>query len=85
MTEQRVTLEDVATCIEAGLIAKPLEFVISGAGRRISKEAAVCRAAQDVVDEARFHECKTQKNADGTTYCLMCMRLAALDKAERGE
>ena len=81
-----LTLEDVAECIDAQMAGWSLDRAITKAGRRIRREAALVRAADEVVKEAKRHRCDGHVRASGTTmYCAMCERLARVDKISRGE
>ena len=71
----RVTLENVAKSLE--VLKEHGDYTDNG-GKAFDASAAICRAAQAVIDESRIHECP------GHVVCNICTALAAFDRAERG-
>lgn len=95
MPAPTVTLENVAECIDAQMAGWSLDRAITKTGRRIRREAALVRAADDALGAARiWWNLVNQPNGVNPEYqimdraeaaCAFGLKLAAFDKISRGE
>jgi hypothetical protein len=80
-----LTLEDVAeVCIDCRDHVIPSDRNYLVRYRYFNEQAALCRAAERVVEEARNHDCDGHKDFYDE-FCPMCTVLTAYDAISKGE